>query len=127
MMAVLLRVVLALIGLFRARAAAKADQAEAQAERVEAVRKDAAIREEVAKLSDGEARQKLRSKWSRLVILLALGVAVTACAGPPRRVVVDTACDWVRPILVADADILTDATARAILAHDEAWEARCGH
>jgi hypothetical protein len=120
----LLRLALALIGLFRARAEAKAAQSAAEAERVEAVRKDAAIRETVASLDPGDAREKLRRNWRRPVVLLVLAIGVSACAGP-RTISVDTACNWVRPIRVSDADQITDATARDILAHNETWAARC--
>lgn len=33
---------------------------------------------------------------------------------------VDTSCSWVRPIYLDKSDILSDKTAREILAHDEA-------
>jgi len=40
---------------------------------------------------------------------------------------VDTACNWVKPILVTEADILSmdDRTKRAILTHNKAWAANC--
>lgn len=34
-------------------------------------------------------------------------------------------CEWARPIYVGRADVLTDETARAVLAHNEAWAAIC--
>ncbi|KFC98069.1 hypothetical protein [Leclercia adecarboxylata] len=42
-------------------------------------------------------------------------------------VVVDTACNWVKPILVTEADILSmdDRTKRAILTHNKTWKANC--
>ncbi|WP_186296888.1 hypothetical protein [Cupriavidus campinensis] len=40
--------------------------------------------------------------------------------------VVDTACDWTRAIYVDKADVLTDATAEAILAHNRAGAKVCG-
>jgi hypothetical protein len=40
--------------------------------------------------------------------------------------VIDTACDWVKPIYVAKGDILSDETAKQILAHDQAGAANCG-
>lgn len=40
--------------------------------------------------------------------------------------VVDTACDWTTPIYVDKADVLTDDTARAILAHNRAGARVCG-
>nr|WP_208091568.1 hypothetical protein [Cronobacter sakazakii] len=54
----------------------------------------------------------------------------TSCAqsGSTRVEVVDTACAWVKPILVTEADILSmdDRTKRAILAHNKSWKANCG-
>ncbi|WP_169738136.1 hypothetical protein [Siccibacter colletis] len=40
---------------------------------------------------------------------------------------VDTACNWVKPILVTEADILTmdERTKRAILTHNKTWKANC--
>jgi hypothetical protein len=43
-----------------------------------------------------------------------------------RTRIIDTGCDWTRPIYVSALDVLTDATAQAILAHDEAGAAHCG-
>ncbi|ENU1170411.1 TPA: hypothetical protein ACOEP1_000924 [Enterobacter kobei] len=42
-------------------------------------------------------------------------------------VVVDTACDWVKPIYLTDRDIdvLDRQTKRDILAHNKAWQANC--
>ncbi|HKT65944.1 MAG TPA: hypothetical protein VJR91_20430 [Burkholderia sp.] len=40
--------------------------------------------------------------------------------------VVDTACDWTRPIYVSKTDVLSDDTARAILAHNQAGAKVCG-
>ena len=42
-----------------------------------------------------------------------------------RKVMVDTACDWVRPVYVHSLDQLTPGTARQILAHNETWEKVC--
>ncbi|MDU4401676.1 hypothetical protein [Citrobacter koseri] len=45
----------------------------------------------------------------------------------PAPVVVDTACDWVRPLYLTDHDIdvLDKQTKRDILVHNRAWEANC--
>ncbi|MCS3488138.1 hypothetical protein M2422_001778 [Enterobacter sp. SLBN-59] len=45
--------------------------------------------------------------------------------GPP--VVVDTACDWVKPTYLTDRDIdvMDRQTKRDILAHNKAWQANC--
>ncbi|MCK6998793.1 hypothetical protein EKN60_12270 [Enterobacter hormaechei] len=42
-------------------------------------------------------------------------------------VVVDTACDWVKPIYLTDRDIdvLDRQTKRDILAHNKSWQANC--
>ena len=40
-----------------------------------------------------------------------------------RTLIIDTACDWVRPI--SKSDTLTIETARSILVHNETWEAQC--
>ncbi|WP_432372310.1 hypothetical protein ACRPHP_16550 [Pantoea allii] len=39
----------------------------------------------------------------------------------------DTACNWVKPIMVTEADIMTmdERTKRAILAHNKTWKANC--
>lgn len=39
---------------------------------------------------------------------------------------VDTACDWTRPIYVDKADVLSDETAATILAHNRAGAKVCG-
>ena len=41
--------------------------------------------------------------------------------------VIDTGCDWVRPIYVSnhDIDVMSAPTQRAILAHNETWERNC--
>ena len=41
--------------------------------------------------------------------------------------VVDTACDWVKPIYLTDHDIdvLDKQTKKDILAHNKAWQANC--
>ncbi|EFI4477992.1 hypothetical protein HH765_000477 [Escherichia coli] len=42
-------------------------------------------------------------------------------------VVVDTACDWVKPIYLTDHDIdvMDRQTKKDILAHNKAWKANC--
>lgn len=40
--------------------------------------------------------------------------------------VTDTACEWTRPIYVSKTDVLSDDTARAILAHNMAGAKVCG-
>ena len=63
-------------------------------------------------------------------LMLAVCVTVTlliGCSTVGREIeVVDTACNWIRPIFVSRQDVLTDGTARQILAHNEAGSKRCG-
>ncbi|OZI61541.1 hypothetical protein CAL28_19860 [Bordetella genomosp. 11] len=40
--------------------------------------------------------------------------------------VIDTGCDWNKPIYVDPADVLTDGTAKQILAHNLAGAKNCG-
>ena len=42
-----------------------------------------------------------------------------------RTLIIDTACDWVRPIFISKSDTLTIESARSILVHNETWEAQC--
>ncbi len=75
------------------------------------------------------------------LLLCLLGPLLTSCAtngagqaktqgGEPLVQVktrfIDTACDWTKPIYVSKGDVLTDETARAILAHDLAGAKQCG-
>lgn len=66
-----------------------------------------------------------------LASLLLAGCASTAACPPtaPEVVtktrVVDTGCDWVKPIYLDKTDVLSDATAAAILAHDKAGAQKC--
>lgn len=43
-----------------------------------------------------------------------------------KTTIIDTACDWVKPIFVSGSDNLTDGTARQILAHNKTYVANCG-
>lgn len=40
--------------------------------------------------------------------------------------IVDTGCDWNDPIYVSKTDVLSDATAKQILAHNKTGAAKCG-
>ncbi|HAV1907629.1 TPA: hypothetical protein JG956_002492 [Enterobacter hormaechei subsp. steigerwaltii] len=44
-------------------------------------------------------------------------------------VVVDTACDWVKPIYLTDHDIdvMDRQTKKDILAHNKAWQKNCNN
>jgi hypothetical protein len=39
---------------------------------------------------------------------------------------IDTGCDWTKPISVSKGDVLTDDTARQILAHNQTGSVKCG-
>ncbi|MCR1769074.1 hypothetical protein B7760_02008 [Burkholderia glumae] len=67
----------------------------------------------------------------------ALLTALIACTSPPptspvqvqvetRTKVIDTACNWTKPIYLEKSDVLSDATARAVLAHNQAGAKECG-
>ena len=60
----------------------------------------------------------------RLLLLAMLPLA--ACMPKPETKIVDTSCDWVKPIFVRKADKLTTQTAGEILAHDDKWKEICG-
>lgn len=73
----------------------------------------------------------LRTLWGRLLFplpCLCLALLLTSCAssGVVTKPIPSNGCEWVRPIYVGKADVLTDPTARAILAHDLAWQRVCG-
>ncbi|VBB10607.1 hypothetical protein BSTAB16_0714 [Burkholderia stabilis] len=40
--------------------------------------------------------------------------------------IVDTGCDWTRPIYVSKTDVLSDETAKQLLAHNTAGAKNCG-
>lgn len=72
--------------------------------------------------------------FKRMLIVLTLATLLTSCATNGRgikeatetkTVVIDTACKWVQPILISKKDVLTDGTARQILAHNETWSKNC--
>ncbi|MCV3301706.1 hypothetical protein [Leclercia adecarboxylata] len=54
-------------------------------------------------------------------------IASCGTAGPAKVEVIDTGCDWVRPIYLTDHDIdvLDRQTKKDILAHNRAWQANC--
>lgn len=65
-----------------------------------------------------------RSKWRKLTQLLLLascvtmgGLGTSGCT--PRTVVKTDFCTGWKPILASKADVLTDGTAKQILAHDQ--------
>lgn len=66
---------------------------------------------------------------SALLALSACQTCPTVTAEPPEVVtktrIVDTACDWTRAIYLNKSDVLSDETAKAILAHDQAGAKAC--
>ena len=43
---------------------------------------------------------------------------LTACAGKPDPLIVDTSCSWVKPIFINKADKLTHAMTRLVMSSD---------
>lgn len=67
-------------------------------------------------------RMRRRSRWAALPLTLLLASCKT---GPETRTVLDNCTPWA-PIYVSRQDVLTDATAKAILRHDETGAKLCG-
>lgn len=61
-----------------------------------------------------------------LLSTLCLVLLLSSCATNGRVIETASGCAWARPILVSKADVLTDQTARQILAHNEAGRVLCG-
>lgn len=61
--------------------------------------------------------------WIRGLIACLTAGLLTGCAINTR--VTDTGCLWTRTITVSQADVLSDGTARQILAHNETRERVC--
>ena len=64
-------------------------------------------------------------KVSKLFIVIMTVGFLSACMKPDMKIV-DTSCDWVKPIFVRKADKLSSPTASEILAHDDKWKQFCG-
>lgn len=68
---------------------------------------------------------------SALVCLLALAGCPASCppiAAPEvvtKTRIVDTGCDWAKPIYLDKSDVLSDATAKAILSYDQTGAKVC--
>ncbi|MDE9575221.1 hypothetical protein L2106_17680 [Citrobacter portucalensis] len=47
--------------------------------------------------------------------------------GPAKVEIIDTGCDWVKPIYLTDNDIaaMDKQTKKDILAHNKAWQQNC--
>jgi len=54
-------------------------------------------------------------------------LSLSGCGSGGGARVIDTGCEWVRPIYVSDQDIdvMSGPTQRAILGHNETWELNC--
>ena len=54
---------------------------------------------------------------------------IVSCAetGPAKVELIDTGCDWVKPISLTDHDIdvMDKQTKRDVLTHNKAWQANC--
>ena len=66
--------------------------------------------------------------YSRLLTACLMTMLIASCVTRGSvPVVVDTACDWVKPIYLTDHDIdvMDRQTKKDILAHNKAWQANC--
>ncbi|SAF23128.1 Uncharacterised protein [Enterobacter hormaechei] len=67
--------------------------------------------------------------YSRLLTICLATMLIASCVTRGSvPVVVDTTCDWVKPIYLTDNDIdvLDPQTKKDILTHNKAWERQCG-
>jgi len=62
---------------------------------------------------------------SKILIVVLSAISLAGCMKPEVKIV-DTSCDWVKPIFVRKADKLSSPTATEILAHDDKWKQFCG-
>jgi len=62
----------------------------------------------------------------RIFILVSI-LPMAACMPKPETKIVDTSCNWVKPIYVRKTDTLSNKTASEILSHDEKWKQFCGN
>lgn len=66
--------------------------------------------------------------YSRLLTICLMTMLIASCATTgPGPVVVDTACDWVKPIYLTDNDIdvMDSQTKKDILAYNKSWQVNC--
>ncbi|OUF04412.1 hypothetical protein AZ020_004800 [Enterobacter hormaechei] len=67
--------------------------------------------------------------YSRMLTACLMTMLIASCGttGPVKVEVVDTACDWVKPIYGTDHDwdVLDRQTKKDILAHNKAWQVNC--
>lgn len=64
-------------------------------------------------------------KWKLPLLALTALLSMSACGSINANRSLDCP-GWVRPILTEEADILTDATAREIVVHNELYDTFCG-
>jgi hypothetical protein len=64
----------------------------------------------------------MRLKGTLFASLTALLLGSCGTSGPA---ISAGGCEWAKPVFVSRQDVLTDGTARQILAHNEAWERVC--
>jgi hypothetical protein len=95
----------------------------AQLRAIEALHNRATAEEEARRSDD--PLSTLRRRFPRDFGLLAVLGLLAGCAGSPATTITDTACLWVRPVLIAPGDVLTRPTAIDLLAHNLAWERNC--
>jgi len=60
------------------------------------------------------------------ILIVVLSVSFLSACATPEAKIVDTSCNWVKPIFVRKADKLSAPTAAEILAHDDKWKQICG-
>ncbi len=67
------------------------------------------------------------SKFSRVLTASLMLLFLSGCGNGGGARVIDTGCEWVRPIYVSDHDIevMSAPTQREILVHNETWVKNC--
>ena len=59
------------------------------------------------------------------MVMLLMSCAATLPEIKTEVKVVDTSCNWVKVISISDADVITDGTARQLLAHNRQVVKNC--
>ncbi|MBK5013909.1 hypothetical protein IBT54_000888 [Pantoea sp. S62] len=69
------------------------------------------------------------SMFSRILTICLMLLCLSGCVNDGGVRVIDTGCEWVRPIYVSnhDIDVMSVPTQRAILGHNETWEVNCNY
>lgn len=57
--------------------------------------------------------------------MLTASCGVTGKGTKYTPVVIDTGCEWVKPIYVSKDDVFTANTASQLLIHNETWKTNC--